>query len=151
MVKKSNIFTAFIVAVCLIVSFSVCIGAVAATSTDVKPMTVVLDAGHGGRRGVCGKKTENSRKRNQPRTVKILKSCFERGGINCVLTRKTKAGLYGIPTKGFKKRDMNKRKEIIEAAKPVAMISVHQNFFTVLRPGGADRCFSELTARGAKI
>lgn len=131
MVKKGNIFTAFIIAVCLIVSFSVCISAVAATSTDVKPMTVVLDAGHGGiDGGVCGKKTKTPESEINLAIVKILKGCFERGGINCVLTRKTNAGLYGIPTKGFKKRDMNKRKEIIESAKPVAMISVHQNFFT---------------------
>lgn len=132
MLKKNSIFTVFIIAACILISFSVCIGAVAATSTDTKPMTVVLDAGHGGiDGGVCGKKTKTPESEINLAIVKILQNCFECGGINCVLTRKTNAGLYGIPTKGFKKRDMNKRKEIIEEAKPVAVISVHQNFFTV--------------------
>ena len=63
-------------------------------------------------------------------TVK-LKTILQQAGFDVVLTRKTEAGLYGAATKGFKKRDMQRRKEIIEESKPIAMISIHQNYFPI--------------------
>ena len=46
-----------------------------------------------------------------------------------VLTRKNAGGLYGLPTPGFKRRDMEERRRIIREAAPDLVISVHQNSF----------------------
>jgi hypothetical protein len=46
-----------------------------------------------------------------------------------VLTRKTSAGLYGTATKNRKRKDMLKRKEIIESERPNLVISLHMNYY----------------------
>ena len=53
------------------------------------------------------------------------------------MTRKTEAGLYGILSKGFKKRDMKKRMEIAENADPDIFVSVHLNFYSSSSRRGA--------------
>ena len=58
-----------------------------------------------------------------------LKSSLEEMGFRVELTRKTEAGLYGTTAKGFKKRDMQRRKEIIEEVSPSLLISIHQNYY----------------------
>lgn len=93
-------------------------------------LTVVLDAGHGGiDGGVTGKKTGVKESDVNLSITLKLKEFFEDAGFQVMLTRKTAAGLYGAATKGFKRRDMQKRKEIIEEANPDFLISVHQNFY----------------------
>ena len=68
---------------------------------------------------------------------------FEEAGFLVVQTRPTQAGLYGSATQGYKKRDMQKRAEIIEASAPAAVISVHQNFFSLSSRRGAQVFFRE--------
>lgn len=95
-----------------------------------RALCVVLDAGHGGiDGGVTGKSTGVKESELNLKITLKLKKLLDEAGFDVVLTRKTDAGLYDAATKGFKKRDMQKRKEIIEEAKPVMMISVHQNFY----------------------
>ncbi len=53
-----------------------------------------------------------------------LKRQFEDAGFAVVLTRETEAGLYGTTTAGYKKRDMQKRAEIINNSNPALVISV---------------------------
>ena len=103
-----------------------------------EPLCVVLDAGHGGiDGGVVGKQTGVKESDLNLSITMKLAAIFKDAGFETVLTRKTEAGLYGAATQGFKKRDMQKRKEIIEGAKPALMISVHQNFYpTGLSRGG---------------
>ena len=108
-------------------------------------MRIVVDAGHGGiDAGVCG---INSGVKESELNLAIsycVKEKLEDLGFEVTLTRKTEGGLYGTPTKGFKKRDMEKRKEIIEKTDPVLVISVHQNFYSsrVVR-GGQVFCNAE--------
>lgn len=112
-------------------AFSLCVNAlsVAVFSLD-NPLCVVLDAGHGGiDGGVCGKRTGTKESAINLAIVMKLKPLFDDAGFDTVLTRKTDGGLYGAATKGFKKRDMQKRKEIIERAAPALVISVHQNYY----------------------
>ena len=92
--------------------------------------SIVLDAGHGGMDGgVCGRETGvTERDINLAVTLK-LKDVLEDRGFKITLTRKTDSGLYDAATKGFKKRDMQKRKEIVEKANPDLLISVHQNYY----------------------
>lgn len=93
-------------------------------------MKIVLDAGHGGMDGgVVGKKTGEKESDINLQITYSLKSVLEDMGFEVVLTRKTESGLYGTTAKGFKKRDMQKRKEIILQADPALVISIHQNLY----------------------
>ncbi|MBR2441641.1 MAG: N-acetylmuramoyl-L-alanine amidase [Clostridia bacterium] len=93
-------------------------------------MKIVLDAGHGGiDGGVVGKKTGIKESDINLQITYALKSVLEDMGFEVVLTRKTGEGLYGTTAKGFKKRDMQKRKEIILQADPALVISIHQNLY----------------------
>ncbi len=93
-------------------------------------MRLVVDAGHGGvDAGVSGRTTGVKESDLNLAIAMELKEVLEDAGFEIVLTRKTEAGLYGTTAKGFKKRDMQKRKEIVEGAKPATIISVHQNFY----------------------
>ena len=101
-----------------------------AVSAFDNTMCVVLDAGHGGiDGGVVGKVTGIKESDLNLAITYRLKTCLEDMGFRVVLTRKTDAGLYGTTAKGFKKRDMQKRKEIIEAENPDLLISIHQNYY----------------------
>ena len=115
-------------------------------------MTVVLDAGHGGiDGGVTGIKTGVKESEVNLSIVKKLQVYFEQAGINVVLTRKTDAGLYGLATKGFKKRDMQKRKEIIENASPAVMVSIHQNAYAGSSRRGAQLFYRKDSGAGALL
>lgn len=127
----------------------ICFYALSVSSASASYMTVVLDAGHGGiDGGVSGRVTGVSESEINLDIVKKVQIYFERAGITCVLTRSTDAGLYGTLGKGFKKRDMQRRKEIIEEAKPVAVISVHQNFYSDSSKRGAHVFFRADSAQG---
>lgn len=95
-----------------------------------KKFTIVLDAGHGGIDG--GVVASDGTKESDLNLlfVKLLAEKFEAVGATVVLTRETKNGLYGVATDGFKRRDMQKRKEIIEHANPDILVSIHMNKFT---------------------
>lgn len=93
-------------------------------------MRIVVDAGHGGvDGGVTGKITGVKESDVNLGISHKLCEVLTDMGFEVTLTRKTEAGLYGTATKGFKKRDMLKRKEIIQKADPDMVISVHQNFY----------------------
>ena len=116
-----------------VAAWTLCVNALSVPVFAVtRPMCIVLDAGHGGiDGGVVGRETGiKESDLNLSVTVK-LKTILQQAGFDVVLTRKTEAGLYGAATKGFKKRDMQRRKEIIEESKPIAMISIHQNYFPI--------------------
>lgn len=123
------------IAVCLIVSAGITLGiccGVLATGTSyassATEKTVVIDAGHGGiDAGVLGVATGAKESDVNLAIAKKLKGYFADAGFNAVLTRGDNGGLYGLPTKGFKLRDMKKRKQIIEDCKADMVISVHQN------------------------
>ena len=93
--------------------------------------TIVLDAGHGGLDpGSIGYKTKTPESELNLKYTLLLKQKLENAGIRVVLTRETSDGLYGISTANYKKRDMQKRKEIIEKANPNLVVSVHMNSYT---------------------
>lgn len=91
--------------------------------------TVVIDAGHGGiDAGVRGVATGVKESDLNLEIARALRGFFVGAGFRCVMTRTTTGGLYGVFAKGFKMRDMQKRKEIILGASADLVISVHQNF-----------------------
>lgn len=128
---KGRLLPIVAAAIIVVAAFGACFYGINETASAASDITVVLDAGHGGiDGGVRGKITGTDESVINLAVVKKTQANFQRAGINCVLTRSTDAGLYGALSKGFKKRDMQRRKEIIEEAKPVAVVSVHQNFYS---------------------
>ncbi len=93
-------------------------------------MRVIVDAGHGGIDvGVSGRETGVRESDLNLAIALALVVELEDAGFEPILTRRTEAGLYGTTAKGFKKRDMEKRREIVQKADPAAILSVHQNFY----------------------
>lgn len=141
---KKYFISAVAAAVCAALAVGVCLYGLSVTVSAASDITVVLDAGHGGiDGGVSGKITGTPESEINLAIVKRLETYLERAGVNCVLTRKTDAGLYGVLSKGFKKRDMAARKEIIEKAKPAAVVSIHQNFYSSASQRGGQAFYSK--------
>ncbi len=89
--------------------------------------TVVIDAGHGGID--AGVTSNNGTKESELNLsyAKTLGQYFADGGFNVKYTRTDDGGLYGLPTKGFKMRDMQARRDIIAKSGADIVISVHMN------------------------
>lgn len=113
---------------------------------------VVVDAGHGGiDGGVVGKTTGVRESDVNLAVAYCLKDALEEMGFEVVLTRKTEAGLYGTTAKGFKRRDMQKRREIIENADPAMVISLHQNFYPTKNTRGGQVFYRKENAGGKRL
>ena len=144
------VVTAFIAAVGL------CIQAlrapIAAADFQDGNMRIVIDAGHGGvDGGVVGKSTGVKESDLNLEISYLLKDALTDMGFDVVLTRKTDAGLYGAATKGFKKRDMQKRKEIINECDPALIISIHQNYYPAQKYRGGQVFYRASHTRGESL
>ena len=130
--KKSTI-TILIAIILSGAALGLCAGALAsanslAGATSAGERVIVIDAGHGGiDAGVLGVNTKIKESDINLAVAKHLKGYFAEAGFKVVMTRTSNGGLYGMPTKGFKMRDMQKRKQIIEDCSADMVISVHQN------------------------
>jgi N-acetylmuramoyl-L-alanine amidase len=138
--KKSIFAVATAVVMVFITAVGLCVrslwGAQAVAAFD-NPLRIVIDAGHGGvDGGVVGRKTGVKESDVNLAIAFELCEVLTDLGAEVVMTRKTEAGLYDTAAKGFKKRDMQKRKEIAEAAKPDFLISIHQNAYPSTRYRG---------------
>ena len=123
-------------------AFSFAAAATATAKTPKAKFTVVLDAGHGGiDGGVTGITTNVKESDLNLEIVYALKKRLEKFGFNVVLTRNSKAGLYGSSVNGFKKRDMQKRREIINGCNADAFVSVHLNYYSSPTRRGAQAFF----------
>ena len=125
------IFLATVFSVVITLSFIVDV-ATAESSTDTPSIgyTVVVDPGHGGLDpGSIGYKTKVKESDINLAISKKLETELKRAGITVVMTRTTEDGLYGLSTNNYKKRDMAKRREIIENTRPNMVISVHMNSY----------------------
>ena len=140
---KKRVFAAcFAVLLGFVAAVGMCIQALnaprAVFSQAEEKLRVVVDAGHGGiDGGVTGVQTKVKESEINLAIALALKTEFEDMGFAVTLTRKTDAGLYDTTAKGFKKRDMQKRKEIILEAKPALLLSIHQNYYPSKTSRGA--------------
>ncbi|MBO5772236.1 MAG: N-acetylmuramoyl-L-alanine amidase [Clostridia bacterium] len=122
------------------------------TEQILKNFVIVIDAGHGGvDGGVVGVKTKVKESDLNLVYAQCLGSMFARVGAEVVYTRKTQDGLYGLATKGFKRRDMEKRKAIIQSAKPTIVLSVHMNKFALAKRQGPQVFFQKGDEESAKL
>ncbi|MBR6688124.1 MAG: N-acetylmuramoyl-L-alanine amidase [Clostridia bacterium] len=72
--------------------------------------TVVVDAGHGGvDSGVTGTTTGVKEADLNLTVAGLIGKSFYAQGDTVVLTRQNSLGLYGVMSKGFKQRDLEKR------------------------------------------
>lgn len=154
---KKSVFAAVVaVAVGFITAVVLCVQTLYAPqpvfSQAQAGMTVVVDAGHGGiDGGVTGKKTGKKESDLNLAIAFCLKTALEDKGFSVVLTRKTEAGLYDTTAKGFKKRDMQRRREIIEEIKPDFVLSLHQNFYPSRSSRGAQVFYKKGSANGERF
>lgn len=94
-----------------------------------KPVTIVVDAGHGGiDPGKVGINNALEKDINLAIALKLERNLKE-NGINVVMTRTDDSGLYNENDSNKKVRDMKNRLSIIEEAKPALAVSIHQNSY----------------------
>ncbi len=136
-------------------ALALCVRALSAQAVSVfskENMRIVIDAGHGGiDAGVSGSGTGVKESDLNLAISMELKSVLEDMGFEVTMTRKTDSGLYGTTAKGFKKRDMQKRKEIIEKADPALLVSIHQNFYPSKVTRGGQVFYSERNEGGMSL
>ena len=132
-IDKKTIFAMLAVCLGFCLAVAACIRALnapVAVSVQAAKLSVVIDAGHGGvDGGVVGVATKRKESDINLSIAFLLKEKLADAGFLVVMTRTTEGGLYDTTAPGFKRRDMQKRKEICEGANPLCVLSVHQNFY----------------------
>lgn len=149
--KKSTII--IIIAILLSgAALGLCAGALATSGADAATpgeRVIVIDAGHGGiDAGVLGVNTRVKESDINLAIAKLLKGYFSEAGFTAVMTRSTNGGLYGMPTNGFKTRDMQKRKQIIKDCNADMVISVHQNSYPLKSRRGGQTFYDKNSQTG---
>ena len=149
--KRVYFVLAILVIIQLALTCFLCFSLFGNKTTALIDFTVVIDAGHGGVDG--GVVASNGTKESTLNLsyAKALGRAFEQRGFAVVYTRKTEGGLYGLPTKGFKLRDMQKRKEIIESSNANLVLSIHMNKYSDSSRSGPQVFFQKGSASGQML
>jgi len=138
--KRRNIIIIFALIVTF-VTFIVCFSALSTVKAGIgleSKIKVVIDAGHGGiDNGVTGKYTGVKESQLNLIISKKIGALFEDAGIEVVYTRNTESGLYGVATASLKRKDMQKREEIIKKTNPNLVLSIHMNYYSMPSRRGA--------------
>ena len=137
-IKTGKILTilAMVAGFCFAVASCISVLSAPKAVSETTNMRIVLDAGHGGvDGGVVGVVSGRKESDINLAISFLVKDRLTELGFAVTMTRATEAGLYDTATPGFKRRDMQKRREICETAMPLCVLSIHQNFF----PSSASR------------
>lgn len=119
--------------------------------TSEKEKVIVIDAGHGGADpGMIGIGGLEEKGINLAVSMK-LKEALENQGFTVVMTRQEDKGLYEEGTRNKKVQDMQNRIEIMEKAKPILAVSIHQNSYTEESVKGPQVFYYETSAEGQKL
>ncbi|MCL1901522.1 MAG: N-acetylmuramoyl-L-alanine amidase [Firmicutes bacterium] len=141
LIFKKRVFLIAITIIMVIVISVVCFSTLMTSSAFKLDIIVVIDAGHGGKdAGASGYKTGVKESDLNLDVCLKMQKFFVDAGIKIVMTRENQDGLYDGSVKWSKRRDLNKRKEIINNAKPDLVISVHMNTYN-----------SQRSRRGAQV
>lgn len=125
--------------------------AVVSNETSEKEKVIVIDAGHGGADpGMIGIGGLEEKGINLAVSMK-LKEALENQGFTVVMTRQEDKGLYEEGTRNKKVQDMQNRIEIMEKAKPILAVSIHQNSYTEESVKGPQVFYYETSAEGQKL
>ena len=123
--------------ICLLVFSAVYSSIVSLRVSKSNGITIVVDAGHGGRDGGSVGIGGTIEKEINLEYALALKNKLVENGYNVVLTRKNDDGLYSEFAKNKKQSDMNERFKIIKQANPNLVISIHMNSFRQASAYGA--------------
>jgi len=110
---------------------------VAISASRYNGVTIVLDAGHGGRDGGSIGVNGTIEKELNLEYVLSLKDKLVKKGYRVELTRKNDDGLYSLTDKNKKTSDRKERMKIIKRANRNMVISVHMNSFADSSAKGA--------------
>lgn len=139
-IKRKSII---IISVLIVTAFTfiMCFGAISSKSVGDAlsgKIKIVLDAGHGGiDGGVVGVTTGIKESDLNLKVVKKLEKYLVDAGMVVVLTRSSEAGLYGVATSNLKRKDMEKRRDIIKKTSPNLVVSIHMNKYSLSTRRGA--------------
>lgn len=121
---------ALICFLCALIAVSCFYSSVVSTQTaKFNGITIVLDAGHGGRDGGSVGINGTIEKEINLNYTLCLKEKLVAAGYTVELTRKTDDGLYSNLASNKKQSDMNARFKIIKQANPSLVVSIHMNSF----------------------
>ncbi len=135
---KIKTVSALLVIVILFAGISFVYGRIAKyTMASFNGLTIVIDAGHGGRDGGSVGINGTVEKSINLDYALAIKENLVRMGFKVIMTRKNDDGLYSEFAKNKKISDLNKRMEIIKKSNPNLVISVHMNSFSSSSARGA--------------
>ena len=144
--KRKNIIIISVLVITFL-TFILCFGAININPVGrayANKIKIVLDAGHGGiDGGVSGVKTGIKESELNLKVVKKLEKHLTDAGMAVFLTRNSDAGLYGVANSSLKRKDMEKRRDIIKKVKPTLVISIHMNQYTLSTRRGAQAFYNK--------
>lgn len=112
---------------------------------------VVIDAGHGGADpGKIGINKAEEKDLNLEIAL-LLQEYLEAEGVEVVMTRSTKEGLYDADASNKKVQDMKRRITLIEETKPDITVSIHQNSYPEEYVHGAQVFYYDGSSQGQKL
>ncbi len=139
-IRKRTVVIVLSAVLALVTVFATAATVIASTRATGN-ITIVIDAGHGGADGgVTGITTGTKESDINLSIAKYLMKYLQDGGYNVVMTRSDSAVCGGI--KYNKREDMRVRRDIVKAAKPDLVISVHCNAYPVSSVKGAQAFFA---------
>ena len=119
--------------------------------TKEEPVCIVLDAGHGGNDpGKIGINGSEEKDINLA-IAKRVKQYLEANGIRVVMTREEDEGLYDANAENKKVQDMKRRIAVMEEAKPLVTVSIHQNSYTEEYVNGAQVFYYKDSREGERL
>lgn len=122
------------------------------TANLSKKYTVVIDAGHGGIDGGASGVTTNVKESEINLLIaKNIQEKFANLGFITIMTRKDGDGLYGTTEPGFKNRDLQKRRDIINASGADLCVSIHLNHYSSKSRRGAQAFFKKGNNKSEKL
>lgn len=150
-IKKKSIFA---IVLCIL-AISVLCGAYFPIKVNSMPKpfhTIVIDAGHGGKDGgAVGRKTDVTESFLNLQYSLALKTICEEYGFKVILTRSDMNGLYSPFASNKKRSEMEKRKEIINKAKPDMVVSIHMNSFPNSSTRGSHVFYADGSESGKQL
>jgi N-acetylmuramoyl-L-alanine amidase len=121
---------------------------VSSDRVEEKPITIVIDPGHGGRDpGKVGVNNALEKDVNLSIALK-LKDLLEQNDIKIIMTREEDIGLYSESDSNKKRADLNARVGIIKDSGADLAVSIHQNSFTEEYVKGAQVFFHSESQQG---
>lgn len=112
-------------------------------SEEKIPLTVVIDAGHGGRDGGAVAEDGTLEKHLNLAVAKQLQALLESADIRVVMTRETDIELASPDSPHKKADDLKARLQIAKECKNAIFVSIHMNRFPVEKYSGLQVYYSE--------